>query len=602
MNYLPFAQAHNVRGFAFNSTGLSFALLLLGTVLSPAFADNADPFGINQVIGLTPPQSRAMPPAGQPDAKPAESISAPVPAPSAAVPGIDVQPPQSFDYSANLKSDVFGANLFTGSFAREGATQFNPDYVIASGDQVQVRFWGAFEYDAPLTVDPKGNIFLPHVGPVQVLGVRNQDLQKLVEGAVRRVFRANVYSYASLAAAQPVRVFVSGFVNRPGLYSGTSMDSLLHYLDQAGGIDVDRGSFLNVEVKRGSYTRGIVNLYDFILQGKMPLIQLADGDVIFVDARHNTVKASGLAGNAKRFEFNDASRTVADIIKVAKPQAQATHIRVVRNTGTVKNVEYYPLDAAENISLNNGDEIEFTADKKQGTITVRVEGEHLSVQEYVVPYGTRLGKLMRQVRYSERSDINSLQLFRHSVVERQKEMLKTALKRLEAAVLTVRSGTTEESLLRKEEADLMLQWVERAKSIQPSGQVMLAHGDKVDELLLENGDVIRIPAIDNLVLVSGEVMFPNTVAIEAKKSVEDYIKTAGGYSQNADTSRIIVAHRDGSFEDTEDNSGWFDADTVIRPGDEILVLPKVDAKYRQLFKEVATMIYQMALGARVVLR
>ncbi|TAL42246.1 MAG: polysialic acid transporter [Methylovulum sp.] len=585
-------------------------LWLFAASVSCAFAaSSSDPFGINQALGLaanpggtpastTPAAVPALPVA--PTAAPVMSTSATA-VPAAPVPGISTSAPQFFDYSVNLSSDVFGANLFTGAFAREGATHFNPDYVVTIGDNIQVRFWGAFEYDAPLIVDPQGNIFVPHVGPVHVLGVRNQELQQVVNTAVRRVFRANVYSYASLAAAQPVRVFVGGFVNRPGLYSGTSMDSLLHYLDQAGGIDVDRGSFLNVQVKRGSYTRATLSLYDFILQGRMPLVQLADGDVIFVAPRQHTVKVNGLAGNAKRFEFSDDARSVADLIKVAKPQAQATHVRVTRNTGTTKNVEYYPLSAAHQVMLQSGDEIEFTADKKQGTITVRVEGEHLSAQEYVVPYGTRLGKLMKQVRYSERADVNSLQLFRQSVAARQKLMLQTALKRLESSVLTVRSGTTEESQLRKEEADLMLQWVDRAKTIEPSGQVMLAHADNVGELLLENGDLVRIPAIDNLVLVSGEVMFPNTIAIEADKSVEDYIKTAGGYSQNADTSRIIIAHKDGSFEDTEEHSGWFDADTVIRPGDEILVLPKVDAKYRQLFKEVSTMLYQMALGARVIL-
>ena len=131
---------------------------------------------------------------------------------------------------------------------------------------------------------------------------------------------------------------------------------------------------------------------------------------------------------------------------------------------------------------------------------------------------------------------------------------------------------------------------------------MITKGDNINQLLLENGDIIRIPAIDNLVLVSGEVMFPNTVAIEATKDVEDYINVAGGYTQDADTSRIIVAHMDGSFEDTEESSGWFDDDLVIRPGDEILVLPKVDEKYRQIFKEVATMVYQIGLGARVATR
>lgn len=579
--------------------GLAFACLCAAP--APAVAANTDPFGINQTIGLLPSpastQQQTSP--STPLLPPITTAPAGADAPTAT---INTQAPQQFDYSTNLRSDVFGANLFTGAFAREGATQFNPDYAIAIGDKIQVRFWGAFEYDAPLTVDPKGNIFLPHVGPVTVLGVRNQDLQRLVEGAVRRVFRANVYSYASLAAAQPVRVFVSGFVNRPGLYSGTSMDSLLHFLDQAGGIDVERGSFLAVQVKRGHLTRATLSLYDFILQGRMPLIQLADGDVIFVAPRQNTVKVSGLAGNAKRFEFNQRTSTVADLMKVAKPQAQATHVRVTRNTGTVKNVEYYPLNAAANVVLQNGDDIEFTADKKQGTITVRVEGEHLSAQEYVVPYGTPLGQLMRQVRYSERADVNSLQLFRQSVIARQKDMLQNALKRLEASVLTARSGTSEESQLRAAEAELMLQWVTRAKAIEPSGQVMLAEADNLDKLLLENGDIIRIPAIDNLVLVSGEVMFPNTIALDADKDVEDYIQTAGGYSQNADTSRIVIAHKDGSFEDTEENTDWFGDSTIIRPGDEILVLPKVDAKYRQLFKEVSTMIYQMALGARVILK
>src|SRR3546814_4207811 len=102
--------------------------------------------------------------------------------------------PQSFDYSAHLKSYVFGANLFPGAFARQAATQFNPDYMISIGDNIQVRLWGAFQFQASLTVDPQGNIFLPNVGPIHLLGVRNKELQKVVDGAVSRVFRSNVFS------------------------------------------------------------------------------------------------------------------------------------------------------------------------------------------------------------------------------------------------------------------------------------------------------------------------------------------------------------------------------------------------------------------------
>jgi protein involved in polysaccharide export with SLBB domain len=509
----------------------------------------------------------------------------------------------SIDYSLNLASNVFGAQLFTGTFAREGATQFNPDYAVAVGDAIQVRLWGGYEFDAALVVDPKGNVFLPHVGPVQLLGVRNQDIQRVVESAVAQVYRANVYSYASLAAAQPVRVFVSGFVNRPGLYNGTSMDSLLHYLDQAGGIDLERGSFLGVQVKRGNTVRAEVSLYDFLLDGRMPLVQLADGDVIFVSPRRNTLKVSGLAQNAKRFEFSTPTVDMAVLEKFAKPLPQTTHVRVVRNTGSISNVQYYAREEATGVVLSDGDELVFTADRKPGTITVRVEGEHQSAQEYVLPYGARLGELIGRINYSERSDSESLQLFRLSVQDRQRQMLQTTLNSLETAALTARSGTSDEAVLRKQEAELLLQWIDRARRVEPLGQVLIANARQRDELLLENGDVLRIPTRDGLVLVSGEVLFPNAIAFDDSFGVEDYVKGAGGYTQDSDAARVVLAHRDGSFDDVS-GVGFFGqggGGVEIRPGDEILVLPKIDVKSRQIMKDLTQILYQIAISAKVVL-
>lgn len=580
----------------------SFIIGLIAMVLLiPAQAAATDPFGINQALNL---------PAGADiatlmNAAAAHQVPAnPVVGSTAAAPELRAQPPQFIDYSANFNSDVFGANLFTGAFARQGATRFNPDYAVTVGDKIQVSLWGAFDFNALLTVDPLGNIFLPQAGPVQVAGVRNQDLQRLVEAAVGKVFRSNVSSYANLAAAQPVQVFVSGFVNRPGLYSGTSLDSLLHYLDQAGGIDPERGSFLEIQVKRGQLVRATANLYDFLLNGTIPLIQLADGDVIFVTPRQNTVKVSGMAENAKRFEFSDSARTVADLVKVAKPKAAATHVRVVRNTGSIKNVEYFPLVDAARVALQNGDELEFTADKKLGTITVRVEGEHQSAQEYVLPYGARMDDLLQQIQYSERSDKESLQLFRQSVKERQKQMLQASLHSLETAALTARSGTSDEARLRKEEADLILQWVDRAKKVEPSGQVVIAQAENRNRLLLENGDIIRVPINDGLVLVSGEVLFPNAIAFDKALSLDDYVRRTGGYTQNADAARIVVARRDGSFAEASGEKGFFslgNGDVGIRSGDEILVLPKIEVKSRQIAKDLTQILYQIAVSAKVVL-
>ncbi|SOZ38295.1 polysaccharide biosynthesis/export family protein [Cupriavidus neocaledonicus] len=502
--------------------------------------------------------------------------------------------PQNNDYTANMASDAFGAQLFTGAFSRDSASVFNPSHVISVGDRIQLRIWNGYNVDTVLTVDAGGNIVLPEIGPFRVQGITNGNLQTAVGNALRRVFASKVSIYASLLAAQPVRVYVTGAVRRPGMYDGTSSDSVLRYLDQAGGIDPDRGSFLDVAIKRGNQTLEVVNLYDFLLKGDLTSRQLNNGDVIFVQSRKKTVKVSGLAENAKRFEFLGEQARLDQIVRLAKPLPEATNVRVVRNTGTVRNVEYFPISQGNQIDLRNGDEIEFTADKRPGTITVRVEGEHTGPQEYVLPYGSRMGQLLSQVHFTQESDSESIQLFRQSVKARQKTLLGATLKSLESSVLTARSGTAEEAQLRKEEAALVLQWVERAKKIEPSGQTLIAKSTARNDLLLENGDILRVPVKDGLVLVSGEVLFPNAVAYDKSLDLDDFIQQAGGFSQNADTSRIIIAHRDGSFSDGK-------KDDAVKAGDEIMVLPKVDFKTRQFAKDVFQILYQIAISAKVVL-
>ncbi len=498
-------------------------------------------------------------------------------------------------------SNVFGAKLFTGEFSRDSFTGFNPNHIIGIGDQIALKIWGAQELQTTLTVDAQGNIFIPHVGPVQVLGVKNADLDAVVKDALATIYRSNVNAYVNLAAAQPVKIYVTGFINQPGMYEGVSSDSILNFLDQAGGIDPRRGSYIDVMVKRGEQIVTTVNLYHFLLAGEIPSIQFQDGDTIVVGARKSTVRVTGLVQNQNRFEFHDQQVSLKRILNLAHVSPKATHIRVIRNSGMRRNVDYYAIDEADSVLLTNGDEVQVTADKKPGTITVRVEGEHDSAQEYILPYGARLGDLLAKIQLNDESDIAAVQLFRQSVKRRQKEMLDASLKSLEASVLTARSATNEEASLRGTEAQMALKWIERAKQIEPRGQVVLSHSSHTNEIALENGDIIRIPRKSSLVMVHGEVLFPNTVVYRDDATLEDYIQQAGGYTQSANTSLVVVLHPDGSFERAK-RKGWKKHMTAhISEGDEILVLPKVDFKRLQITKDVSQVIYQIALSAAVVL-
>ena len=198
---------------------------------------------------------------------------------------------------------VLGQNLFNGSFGRQQFTGFNPNYRIAVGDKVLLQLWGAVESQGQQTVDPQGNIFIPQVGPVNIAGVLNSELNTAVAKALGRIYKKDVHVYASLVGSQPVKVFVTGNVINPGLYSGLSSDSILSYLDRAGGIDPMRGSYLDIVLKRAGKAVESYNLYDFLVRGEIPQRQLYEGDVLVVGSRKSVINFSGMVENPYQIEF-----------------------------------------------------------------------------------------------------------------------------------------------------------------------------------------------------------------------------------------------------------------------------------------------------------
>ncbi|MEQ9209433.1 MAG: polysaccharide biosynthesis/export family protein, partial [Pseudomonadales bacterium] len=210
--------------------------------------------------------------------------------------------PGQLEESVDTSYRVFGGNLFTGTFAQQSFSGFNPNYRINVGDTLYLQVWGAVEFEGEQQVDPQGNIFIPQVGPVRVLGTPNGELNNVIENAVSRVYTNNVFIYTSLVEAQPVKVFVTGNVIKPGLYPGLSSDSILSYLDRAGGIDPQRGSYLDVRLKRDNETVKVYNLYDFLLEGTIDSIQLHEGDVLVVGSRQSVVQFDGLVENPYQIE------------------------------------------------------------------------------------------------------------------------------------------------------------------------------------------------------------------------------------------------------------------------------------------------------------
>lgn len=492
---------------------------------------------------------------------------------------------------------VFGGNLFRGNFASESLAAFNPTHVISIGNVISVKTWGMFEFSDNLTVDEQGNIFLPRVGPIRVQGVQNRDLTKVIEAKVRTVYSGNLSVYSNLAVAQPVKIFVAGAVRAPGVYSGSSSDSVLRFLDRAHGIDPERGSFLHVDVMRRGALLQRYDLYSFIKAGSLPEQQLLNGDTILVHPRQNTVSISGLVLNDNIFEFSGKSVTGKEILQLASPLAEATHVTLLRKSNGRDMAEYLTIEAARGKEILPGDSLTVLSDRKRESMSIRVDGEHGGEQMIIVNYSSKLKEVLAQVKWLSTSQREGIQLFRQSVKDAQRESLNAALGRLEKIILTSQSSSAEEAKIRSGEAEIFLKWIEKARQMEPRGQVVL--GEKPEELLLEPGDVLRIPRLSNVVMVDGEVNFPSSFVFDRGNCVRDYVEMAGGYNDFGSDSRVLVMRPNGMFEYA--STAWLFG-TRVKPGDRIVVLPEVKTKYLQIAKDVTQIIYQIAVSTGVVLR
>ena len=498
-----------------------------------------------------------------------------------------------FRTATSIRLQPFASNLFEGRFASTFSDTASNDYVLAPGDRIVIRVWGVRAYDDVLVVDQQGNIFIPEVGPVHVGGLTNSQLLSTVRGAISRVYTNNVQVYVNLQRAQPVAVYVTGFVNHPGRYAGGSVDSVLSFVDRAGGIDPARGSYRHIEIIRGGKSIAKLDLYLFALQGKVPQLRLKNGDVILVNEKGVSVSAYGLLREEAQYEFSKpAAAKGSGLIELASPLKNVSHVSVTGTRNKAPFNKYFTVEAFKDFKLADGDIVEFVADKPGETIMATVTGAITGASRYPVKKTVKLRDLLRQVEVEpELAATDAVYLRRKSVARDQKAVIQDSLHRLEKAALTATSATPEEATVRVEEAKLIQDFVKRASLLEPDGVIVVSRGGQVNDIWLEGGDEIVIPQKSNVVQITGEVVMPKSIAFEEGMSLDDYLAAAGGVSDRGDEKHILVAKQNGEVGLAEHLG--------INAGDRILVLPKVDVKSMLLAKDLMTIVYQIAVATKV---
>ncbi|HEB9328669.1 TPA: polysaccharide export protein [Campylobacter coli] len=496
----------------------------------------------------------------------------------------------------NYQVLVFGAHLFSGNFKNYNQRIYNPDYKIAVGDQINLKIWGAVEFSQILVVDSQGNIFIPRVGAVNLLGVKNSALVNVIKARVNKIYKSNVFVYADMNAYQNVSIFVTGSVNAPGLYQGLSSDSVIQYLDKAGGINLEYGSFRDIQILRNNTAIKKIDLYDFLLKGQMDLFPFRSGDVILVGNVKNYAFVDGDVQRPFRFELANDIKTLADLARVSGAKPIVTNA-VLRSYGDDHklNVSAYNKMQFSKVLLRTGDEVQFSPEYVSQNISITINGEHNGLKTLVVGKGATLEDVSKLIKANSQSNMRALRVFRKSVAKTQKELINAQLKELETLALTSSSVTAQGAAIRAQQAKTILEFIQRAKQAQPKGQIVIDNPKSYDSVILEDGDIVNVPSKNNLIIVQGEVSLPGAFVYDKGKDLKYYINLAGGYGERADTSKVLIIRSNGKAEK-------YHMGVDMKPDDSVLVLPKVDSENLQIFSMLTQILYQIAVATNVVLK
>lgn len=169
-----------------------------------------------------------------------------------------------------VKNAIFGAHLFNGNFQVQQHI-YNPEYRIGIGDVISLKMWGAFSYEQPLTVDSQGNIFIPGIGTVQLLGVRNGDLVTLITEKVKKSTRKMSLSMQTWEPTKMSLFLLPAMSANPDFTKDLAQTHCCSTSTKPLA-STRVWQFRKIKILRENKVLKDVDLYEFLLQGKMDLL------------------------------------------------------------------------------------------------------------------------------------------------------------------------------------------------------------------------------------------------------------------------------------------------------------------------------------------
>ena len=407
------------------------------------------------------------------------------------------------------RKKVFGRDIFNNkelSFEPNMNIATPQNYRLGPGDAVIIDIYGASQKTIESTVSPDGEVTIEGYGPVSVSGLTVAQANARLRNTVGSRYRSSRIKL-TVGQTKTIMVNVMGEVKIPGTYTLSAFATVFHALYMAGGTN-DLGTLRNIKVYRHNKLVTVVDIYDYILNGKLTgNVRLADNDVIVVGPYDCLVTIAGKVKRPMIYEMKK-NESVNSLLKYSggfTGDAYKKSVRLNRKTGrehAVYNVGEFDFSS---FRIDDGDSISVDSILPRYANTVEVKGA-----------------VFRPGMYNLGEEINSVR----TLVEHAEGLTEEAF--------------TNRAVMHRMKSDRSLEVI----SVDIAG---IMNG-KTPDIPLKENDVLFIPTrqekiVERTLTIRGEVQYPGVYQYADNETLEDFVLQAGGLTDKASTVNVMVSRR-----------------------------------------------------------
>ena len=416
---------------------------------------------------------------------------------------------QYYDNKKTKAHKVFGRDIFNNkelSFEPNMNIATPQNYRLGPGDAVIIDIYGASQKSEQCTVSPDGDVVIEGYGPVAVSGLTVAQANARLRSTLGSRYSSSRIKL-TVGQTRTIMVNVMGEVKLPGTYTLSAFATVFHALYMAGGTN-DIGTLRNIKVYRNNRLVTVVDIYDYILNGKLTgNVRLADNDVIVVGPYDCLVNISGKVKRPMFYEMKK-NESVASLLKYSGSftgDAYNKAVRVNRKTGK----EYAVFNVGEfdfaNFHIADGDSVTVDSIIPRYANTVEVKGAVFRPGMYNL--GEQVNSVRSLIEHAEGT--TEMAFTNRAVLHRMKE--DRTLKVISVDLVGIMNGTT-------------------------------------PDIPLQENDVLFVPTkTENIeqrtITIRGEVQFPGVYKYADNETIEDFVLQAGGLTDKASTVNVSVSRR-----------------------------------------------------------